>query len=244
MGKTVLVTGASGAIGSAIATAFAAQGHRVALGYHTGRANAETLCENLRQSGAQAITCTADVGDSAQVDDMFTHVEQEYGPVEILVNNAGFAQQKLFSDITDAEWHRMMDVHATGTFFCCRRAIQSMIHKKSGCIVNVSSIWGQTGASCEVHYSAAKAAVIGLTQALAKELAPSGIRVNAVAPGVISTPMLDAFTEAERQALADETPLGRFGTPQDVAGTVLFLASDAAAFLTGQVLAPNGGMYI
>ena len=244
MRKPVLVTGASGGIGGAVAAAFAREGHPVALGCRGNAAAAARLAASLAAEGCRAVVCTADVADEAQVDAMFQTAEEAFGEIGILVNCAGFAQQKMVCDLTAAEWRRMFAVHVDGTFFCCRRAMPAMVRAKDGVILNVSSMWGQAGASCEVHYSAAKAAVIGLTKALAKELGPSGIRVNCIAPGVIETAMLDSFTEGEKRALAEETPLSRLGTPADVAGVALFLASDAAGFLTGQVIAPNGGFVV
>lgn len=244
MPKTVLVTGASGGIGAAIATAFAKNGHRVALGCHVHPQAAQQLCQNLNNTGYTTMAVQADITASAQVDEMFSTVESALGPVEILVNNAGIAQQKLFTDITDEDWAQMLAVNTTGAFYCCRRAVPAMVRAKQGCIINISSIWGQTGASCEVHYSAAKAALIGLTRALAQELAPSGVRVNCVAPGAISTPMLAPFSPAELDALCQDIPMGRLGTTGEVASAVLFLAGDGAAYITGQVLSPNGGMVI
>lgn len=244
MNRTVLITGASGGIGGAAARAFAAAGDRVVLGCHKGEAKAQQLCEDICTQGGQTLVCAADVADEAQVAQLFARAEAAFGPVEVLVNAAGHAQQKLFTDITLEEWQRMLAVHATGTFLCCRRAVPAMVRAKAGCIVNVASMWGQVGASCEVHYSAAKAAVIGLTKALAKELGPSGIRVNCVSPGAVDTGMMAGFSGADRQALREETPLGRLGTPEEVAAAARFLASDDAAFITGQVLAPNGGFVV
>ncbi len=244
MEKTVLITGASRGIGAACARRFAEAGDRVVINYHTSRKAAESLVASLTAGGAQALAVCADVADRAQVDAMFDEAERIFGGVDVLVNNAGVAQQKLFTDVTPAEWDALFGVNITGMFHCCQRALAHMIHQKRGCIVNVSSIWGMVGASCEVAYSASKAAVIGLTKALAKEVGPSGIRVNCVAPGVIQTDMLGELAPETLSALAEETPLGVLGSPDDIAGTVCFLASDAAAFLTGQVISPNGGFVI
>ena len=161
--------------------------------------------------------------------------------MDVLVNNAGIAQQKLFSDITPEEWRRMFAVDVEGVFHCCQCALPYMIHRKAGSIVNISSVWGQVGASCEVHYSAAKAAVIGLTKALAKELGPSGIRVNCVAPGVIRTEMNAHLSGEDMEALREETPLCRIGEPEEVADAVSFLAGEGSRFVTGQILAVSGG---
>ncbi len=186
----------------------------------------------------------ADIRDGAAVEAMTDKVLYAFGRIDVLVNNAGIAQQRLFTDITPQEWDGMFDVNVTGVYRCCRAVLPGMISRKSGCIVNVSSIWGVVGASCEAHYSASKAAVIGLTKALAKELGPSGIRVNCVAPGVIDTAMNAHLDGETRAALTGETPLGAIGAPLDVAEAILYLASDRAGFVTGQVLGVNGGMVV
>lgn len=242
--RTVLVTGGATGIGKATALAFAAENCCVAVHYHKSKAQAQTLCEYIAQQGGRALAVCADVCDRRQVLDMVGKVREVFGSIDILVNNAGIAQQKLFGDITAQDWDTMMAVNAGGVFHCCQAVLPDMISRKQGCIVNVSSVWGITGAACEVHYSAAKAAVIGLTRALAKEVGPSGIRVNCVAPGVIDTAMLNGFSEDEKSELAAQTPLGRLGTPQDVAQAICFLASDKAAFITGQVLSADGGFSV
>lgn len=239
--KTVLITGASGGIGKAAARLFAQNGYRVAVGYCRGADRAQALCEALRQNGFTAQAFYADVTSQSDVKAMFGSIAQVFGGVDVLVNNAGIAQQKLFTDITDAEFERMFAVNVGGVFHCCREAIPYMVHQKAGKIINISSVWGVCGASCEVHYSASKAAVIGLTKALAKELGPSGICVNCIAPGVIDTPMNSCLDSQTMQALAQDTPLLRIGTPEDVAQAICFLASPAADFITGQVLCTDGG---
>ena len=171
-------------------------------------------------------------------------VVERWGQIDLLVNNAGIAQQRLFTEITEAEWDRMFAVNAKGLYACCRAVVPGMIRRHSGNIINVSSMWGQAGASCEVHYSAAKAAVIGFTKALAKELGPSGIRVNCVAPGVIATEMNAALDGETLDALREETPLGTIGTPEEAARAILWLAGDGASFVTGQVIGVNGGFVI
>lgn len=240
--KTALITGASRGIGSAIARSLAGAGFRVVVNYRTDEARATQLREELNR--AYGRDCCrifqADVADRAQVEELFRFA----GGVDVLVNNAGIAQQKLFTDLTEQDWDRMFDVDVKGIFHCCQCALPYMIHEKRGKIINISSMWGQVGASCEVHYSAAKAAVIGLTKALAKELGPSGIQVNCIAPGVIATEMNANLSEETLAALAEETPLGAIGTPQDIAGAVCFLAGTGADFITGQVLGVNGGMII
>jgi len=216
----------------------------VAVCCQTQRAQAEAVAADICTAGGTALPFCADVADEAAVQALFADIERTLGPADILVNNAGIAQQKLFTDLTAAEWDRMFAVHVKGAFHCCQAALPHMIHQKWGRIINISSMWGQVGASCEVHYSAAKAALIGLTKALAKEEGPSGITVNCVAPGVVDTDMMAGFSRADREALADETPLGRLGTPEDIAAAIAFLAGDAGGFLTGQVLAPNGGFVV
>lgn len=237
--KKVFVTGASGGIGSEIARRFAAAGYAVFAGYSE---NEKAALELARETGA--VPVRIDVTSEASVDAAFGRIEEEAGGVDVLVNCAGIAETRLFDEITTEQWDRMFAVNARGPFLTCRAAVPYMIRKKYGRIVNVSSMWGITGASCEVHYSASKAAVIGFTKALAKELGPSGITVNCVAPGVIKTKMISHLTEDDLRSLSEETPLSRIGTPRDVAGAVLFLASDDADFITGAVIAPDGGMTV
>lgn len=244
MPRCVLITGASGGIGAAMAETFAAAGDRVALHWHAHPQKAQELCVSLKQKGYEVLDIGADVANREQVDAMFDEVEKNFGAVNVLVNNAGIAQQKMFCDITENEWDRMFDVHVKGAFNCSQRALSNMVRSKSGCIINISSMWGQVGASCEVHYSAAKAAVIGMTKALAKELGPSGVRVNCIAPGVVDTAMMKGFSREEKAELSDEIPLGRFALPSEIADLAVFLSSDNAGYITGQVLAPNGGFVV
>ena len=230
-----MITGGSRGIGAACAVALARDGYSVYIGYNNSVEEAARVAE---ATGGAAIR--ADVADEAAVMEMFGGI----GRVDALVCCAGVSHYGLFTDITDAEWRRVFDVNVGGVINCCRAAIPRMIGEKRGRIVLISSIWGSCGASCEAVYSASKAAVIGLTKALAKELGPSGILVNCVAPGVIETDMLSTLTEEMRAALRADTPLGRTGTPEDVAGVVRFLTSEAASFITGQVISPNGGILI
>ena len=243
MRRIALVTGSSRGIGRAIALQLAQDGYAVAVNGRSPESVQAVVAEIIARGGdAKGYVC--DVTDAEAVARMGDAVERELGTVTALVNNAGIAQQKLLTDVTDAEWHRMMATHVDGAFYTCRRFLPGMIRRQTGSIVNISSMWGQVGGSCEVPYSAAKAALIGFTRALAKEVGPSGIRVNCVAPGVIQTDMMAGFDEAALQELREETPLCRLGTVQDVAQAAAFLLSDAAGFITGQVLAPNGGMII
>ena len=244
MTKTVLITGASRGIGAETARQFARAGYQVAVNYFRSEAEAFSLCNELNREGASILPVQADVADPEQVAAMVDTVLDKFCQLDILICNAGVAQSKLFSDFTTEEWRRMFAVNVDGVFHCCQAVLPHFIHRKAGKILTVSSMWGQTGGSCEVPYSAAKAAVIGLTKALAKEVGPSGITVNCVAPGVIATDMNGNLTPADLDVLREETPLERIGTPADVAAALLFLASPAGDFFTGQVLSPNGGILI
>lgn len=239
-----MITGAATGIGKATALSFAADGYNVAVHYNKSEQAALDLCADIAERGGRALAVRADITDAAQVKSMVQRVNEVFGHIDILVNNAGIAQSKLFTEMTADDWDAMFDVNVKGVFHCCQSVLPGMISRKKGCIVNVSSIWGLVGASCETHYSAAKAAVIGLTKALAKELGPSGIRVNAVAPGVIDTEMIAGLDGQTREALKEDTPLCRLGTAEDVAQTIRFLASQNAGFITGQVISPNGGFVI
>lgn len=244
MRGVALVTGASGGIGRAIAMALARDGYDVALHCYRNEHKAQAVRDEIAAMGGRAEVFVCDITDADAVDYMVNEICHTMGCVTVLVNNAGIAQQKLFTDLSVDEWHRMMAVHVDGTFYACRAVLPDMIRAHSGCIINISSMWGQTGGSCEVHYSTAKAALIGLTKALAKEVGPAGIRVNCVAPGVIQTDMLAELSRETLNDLEEETPLCRLGKPEDVAAAVSFLVSEGAGFITGQVLAPNGGIVI
>ncbi|MBQ3847305.1 MAG: SDR family oxidoreductase [Clostridia bacterium] len=245
MGENVLITGASTGIGKAIAAKYLENGFNVIINYaHDDDLASETFAELVQKYDASGrLFCIkADVSDSKQVERLFYEAREVFGEIQVLINNAGIAQDKLFTDITDDDWNEMIGTNLTGCFNCCREAIPYMVRVKYGRIVNVSSMWGIVGASMEVHYSAAKAGVIGLTKALAKELGPSGITVNCVAPGAIDTRMNACYSEDEIAAICDETPLGRLGKPSEIADAVYFLTS--SDFTTGQVLSPNGGLVI
>lgn len=244
MKKTVFITGASRGIGRAAALCFSKNDYNVAICYNNNETAAKKVLSEIADMGGNASVFKVDVSDMGQVADAISQVKKCFGSIDVLINNAGIAQQKVFSDITEADWDNMFSVNVKGMFNTCKCVLDDMIDKKQGKIINISSIWGISGASCEVHYSAAKSAVIGFTKALAKELAPSGICVNCVAPGVVKTDMLGSFDEDTLSALAEETPLGRLGTPEDIAETILFLASDKSDFITGQVISPNGGFVI
>ncbi|MBR1899143.1 MAG: 3-oxoacyl-ACP reductase FabG [Oscillospiraceae bacterium] len=237
--KTALVTGASGGIGRAIAEKLASQGYTVAVHCNRGIDRAQALAKAL-----SGIAVQADLADASQIEAMAQTVTDAFGHVDVLVNNAGISVTGLLTDIDAAARRELFGVNVLGAIECARALLPGMIRRQAGCIVNISSMWGQVGASCEVDYSAAKAALIGFTKALAQETAPSGIRVNCVAPGVIRTPMLNCYDAQTLADLAAETPLGRLGTPEDIAGAVAFLCSEDAAFITGQVLGVNGGYVI
>ena len=239
-GRCVLISGGDRGIGAAAAQAFYAAGYRVAVLYHQNAEAAARLEQAL--PGCTVVQC--DVASRASCELAFHTVEQALGHVDVLVCNAGIAQQKLFTDITPEEWQRMLDVNLSGAFHLCQLALPGMIHRKAGRILTVSSMWGQTGGSCEVHYSAAKAGLIGLTKALAKEEGPSGVTVNCVAPGVIDTDMMAAFTAEDKAALAEETPVGRLGSAAEVAALLVYLAGENAGYITGQVFGVNGGLVI
>lgn len=242
--KVALITGASRGIGRAEARKFARSGWQVAANYHRSAERVQQLAEELAAEGCALTPVQADVSDPEQVQRMVQQVLDSFGHIDLLVCNAGVARQGLLTDFSPADWRRMMAVNLDGTFFCCRAVLPSMIRRQSGCIVTTSSIWGIAGASCEVPYSAAKAGIIGLTKALAREVGPSGIRVNCIAPGVIDTEMNGEHSPEVMQQLAEETPLGQIGAPEQVADCALFLASEGASFVTGQVLSPNGGFLI
>ena len=235
MKKIALVTGGSGGIGSAVCRSLAAAGCTVGVGYFRNKAGAEALAAELGGFPAYA-----DVSKPEEVEAMFAAA----GEVELLVLSAGVAHYGLITDLTYADWRELMAVNLDGAFLCCRAAVPGMVRRKRGNIIIVSSMWGQVGASCEAAYSASKSGLIGLTKALAKELAPSGIRVNCVAPGVVLTPMLKDFSEEDLEKLRLETPLERLGEPEDVAELVAYLASEKSRFMTGQVIGLNGGFVI
>lgn len=246
MKKNVLITGGSRGIGAAAVLAFVRAGYQVAFTWNNRASAAEQVLAQAQQMAPNSrfLALRADAADAAQVATAVRRAEQELGGLQVLVCNAGIAQQKLFTDTTDEDWRRIMGVDLDGAFYACRAVLPGMIHQKYGRILLVSSMWGQTGGSCEVAYSAAKAGLIGLGKALAKEEGPSGITVNIVAPGVIDTDMMAGFTDEDRAVLAEDTPVGRLGTPEEIARTLVFLADEASGYITGQVIGQNGGLVI
>lgn len=244
MKQVALVTGASRGIGRAIAVQLAREGYGVCINYHRNHEAAESLVRQLQSQGHAAMAAAADVSVRREVEAMVHSVEQTLGPVTLLVNNAGISSQEQFQDLSDEAWERYFAVNVSGARNTILAVLPHMLSEKAGCIVNLSSIWGLRGASCEVAYACTKSALVGLTRSLAMELAPSGIRVNAVAPGCIETDMMRALGEETCRALAEETPLGRLGTPEEVAQAVAFLASSQASFITGQILTADGGFTV
>ncbi len=244
MKQVALVTGSSRGIGRAIAAQMAREGYAVCVNYIEQREAAEALVTQLQAEGCQAMAVQADVADRSAVNAMVAEIEAAFGPVTLLVNNAGISRQGLFQDVDDELWDRYFAVNVTGARNTIQAVLPHMLHEKSGCIVNISSIWGLRGASCEVTYAATKAALVGLTRSLALELAPSGIRVNAVAPGCIETDMVRSLGQDTRDMLVDATPMNRLGTPEDIAGVVSFLASPRATFMTGQIITADGGFIV
>lgn len=242
--KIAIVTGGASGIGEAVVRRLCVAGYPVVINYLSSEAKAEALASELSFNGFSVMTAKADVSKSSEVKQMIENISANFGTPYIMVNNSGIAQQKLFTDITDDDWNNMIGTNLTGVFNCCRAVLPYMIHEKKGRIVNVSSMWGQVGASCEVHYSAAKAGVIGLTKALAQEVAPSGITVNCVAPGAIETKMMASFSNEDIEMLCDEIPLMRLGKADEVASAIDFLVSENASYITGQVVGVNGGMVI
>ncbi|MDD6825633.1 MAG: 3-oxoacyl-ACP reductase FabG [Oscillospiraceae bacterium] len=237
--KTVLITGASRGIGAAAAKLFAANGYTVIINYLN---SAEKALELAEETGGYAIK--ADVSDIVQTENMINEIIEKFGKIDVLVNNAGISVTGVFDMVPPGDVKKLFDINVFGTLNCTRSVLPHMIRRKYGKIINVASMWGETGASCEVHYSASKAAVIGFTKALAKETGPSGINVNCVSPGLIMTDMNSCYSADELDGIIEEIPLGRSGSPFDVAETILFLASEKSSFITGQTIGVNGGMIV
>lgn len=237
--KTALVTGGTGGIGQAICRKLADNGYRVIINYLHAEEKARRLADEINGKAVKF-----DVSDVDSVNNVLSDIIGSDGKIDLLVNNAGISEIDLFTIIPREKSDSIININLGGTLNCSRAVLPYMIRRKTGCIVNISSMWGQVGASCEVDYSASKAGIIGFTKALAKEVAPSGIRVNCVSPGFIMTEMNSRFTDEELDGIKEEIPLGFFGTPEHVADAVVFLSSDSAEYITGQVLAVNGGMVI
>lgn len=240
--KTVIVTGGSRGIGAAIVKELAEENYNIVLNYNKSEEAAKQIQKELKEKGINIEIFKADVSKREEVKALVQFAIDKFNNIDVLINNAGIAQEKTFVDITDEDWNRMLQVNLNSVFYCTQEVLENMIHNKKGCIINISSIWGITGGSCEVHYSVAKAGIDGMTKALAKELAPSNIRVNSIAPGIISTDMCMDYTEEEIQEINSQIPLGKFGEGIDIAKCAKWLIEDN--YTTGQVISPNGGWVI
>lgn len=240
MKKIVLITGASRGIGKGIVEELSKNNENIIIAnYNKSEKEAIGIKEKI---GENIEIYKADVTNKIQVENMINYIINKYGRIDVLINNAGIAEIKMFNDITEEDWNKMILTNLTSIFFTTKAVIENMIHNKSGCIINISSIWGIVGGSCEVHYSASKAGIIGMSKALAKELGPSNIRVNVIAPGSIDTDMNKGFSKEEMDEVKEETPLRKIGEPMDIARCVKWLIEDE--FTTGQVVSPNGGWVI
>jgi 3-oxoacyl-[acyl-carrier protein] reductase len=243
-GKVALVTGGSRGIGAAICAELGAAGATVVVNYVRDQSAAVAVCDRLRESGGRAEAVQGDVSTAEGAAALVSQVESDVGPIDILVNNAGITRDDLIMRLSEEDWHAVIDTNLGGAFFTCRALSRPMLKRRTGAIVNISSIVGVHGNAGQTNYAASKAGLIGLTKSLAKELGGRGIRVNAIAPGYIATELTDALPEEARSAILGNTPLGRLGEPDDVARAVRFLVSDAAGFITGDVLAVDGGLGI
>ena len=240
--KAVLVTGGSRGIGAEIVKMLAKENYSIVLNYNHSEKQAIQIQEELQKQGRQIAIFQADVSKREAVKKLIQFTINTFGTIDVLINNAGIAQEKLFTDITDNDWNTMLNTNLNSVFYCTQEALPEMIRKKEGCIINISSIWGITGSSCEVAYSTAKAGINGMTKALAKELGPSNIRVNAIAPGIIDTSMNEYLTKEEKQVIEQEIPLEKVGKTIDIARCVKWLMEDE--YTTGQIISINGGWYI
>ena len=244
MSKTVIVTGASKGIGATTAIHFAERGYNVVINYNNSYQSAKLLTTSLKSRGFSVIQIKADVSNRMETDLLIKETIDKFGSIDILVNNAGISQIGLIDEIDDYDAQRIFDVNLKGVYNCCRSVTPYMVNQKCGRIINITSMWGQVGASCEVAYSASKAGVIGLTKALAKELAPSNITVNAISPGLIETSMNANVSIDDLNSFVEDIPLGRIGNTSDVANAVLFLANDSSDYITGQIIGVNGGYVV
>jgi len=240
--KAVIVTGGSRGIGEAIVKTLAEAGYRIILNYNKSEQKAKKIQEEFTNKGYNVEIFKADVSKREEAKKLVEYAIQKYKNIDVLINNAGISQTKLFTDITDDDWNTMINTNLNSAFYMCQEILPNMIHNKKGCIINISSIWGTTGASCEVHYSVAKAGMDSLTKALAKELGPSNIRVNSIAPGIIDTEMNKNIKEKEKQSIIEEIPLGKIGKPETIAKAVKWLIEDD--YTTGQIISINGGWNI
>ena len=240
--KTILITGGSRGIGKCIAENLAKDGFNVVLNYNKSEKQAKQIKKELEEQGINIEICKADVSKREEVKKLVKFALNKFGNIDVLINNAGIAKLQMFNDITDSDWNEMIGTNLNSVFYCLQEALPNMIHNKNGCIINISSIWGLVGASCEVAYSVSKAGIDGMTKSLAKELGPSNIRVNSIAPGVIDTEMNSNLDNAIKEEIKNETPLNKIGKPIDIYRCVKWLIEDE--FTTGQIISPNGGYVI
>ncbi len=244
--KTALITGASGGIGKAIVKKFACNGYKVIAQYNKNKNGIDSLLSELKKENLDGTVYAvqADFTDLTSIDKMFNDIYSKFNNIDVLVNNSGVGLYKLITETREKEWDTIFSVNIKSVYYAVNKVLPSMISNKSGKIVNVSSMWGISGASMEVAYSASKSALIGYTKALSKEVAPSGINVNCVCPGVIDTEMNARFSMEDMRELIEQTPLGRLGTPNDVAELIYFLSEDKASFITGQIISCDGGFLV
>lgn len=240
--KTVIVTGGSRGIGAAIVKKLAKENYNVILNYNNSEEAAEKIKKELEEQNIKIEIYKADVSNKEEVKKMVQFTLEKYKNIDVLINNAGIDQIKPFMDITEEDWNKIIQVNLNSVFYCCQEVLQNMIHNKKGCIINISSIWGRIGASCEVHYSASKAAIDGLTKALAKEMGPSNIRVNSIAPGIIETDMNNELTKEDLNEIVSQIPLGRIAKPDEIVKSVKWLIDDE--YVTGQIISVDGGWII
>lgn len=241
--KKIIVTGGSRGIGAGIVNLLAKeQKYNIVLNYNQSEEKAKKIQEELKKENIHIEIFKADVSKREEVKKLIQFTLDKFNTIDVLINNAGITQTKLFTEITDGDWDRMIQKNLTSVFYCSQEVLPTMIHNKNGCIINISSIWGMVGSSCEVHYSTAKAGVIGMTKALAKEMGPSNIRINSIAPGMIDTDMNQEYTKQDKEQIKEETPLQKIGQSLDIAKCVKWLIEDE--FTTGQVISPNGGWVI
>lgn len=242
MKKTIIVTGGSRGIGEAIVKELAKEGYNIILNYNKSEEKAKKIQEESTKNGHNVEIFKADVSKRGEVKKLINYTISKYQNIDVIINNAGISQTKLFTDITEEDWRTMINTNLTSAFYMCQETMPNMIHNKKGCIINISSIWGTTGASCEVHYSIAKAGMDGLTKALAKEVGPSNIRVNSIAPGIIETDMNKNISQEDKDEIISEIPLGRIGSASSIAKAVKWLIEDE--YVTGQIISINGGWNI
>ena len=240
--KTVIVTGGSRGIGAAIVEELASNNYNIVLNYNNSEQSAKQTQNELKENGINIEIFKADVSKRDEVKELIDFTIKKYNNIDVLINNAGIDQIKLFMDTTDEDWKNIIQTNLTSVFYCSQEVLKNMIHNKNGCIINISSIWGITGASCEVAYSASKAAIDGMTKALAKEMGPSNIRINSIAPGFVETDMNKNIPEEEIEEIKNEIPLGRISKPEEITKSIKWLIEDE--YVTGQIISVNGGWNI